>query len=209
MLPEREREDEPSHEQKREEDLVVSPILDAMRERRSIGKLTGDVSDAELRAIVDAALCAPNHKLTAPWRFTALRGDARARLGALFAELAEPVAPSDPVERGTFLAKEARKPMRAPLLLAISTRTVADPVIAAEDFAATAAATQNALLAAQSLGLGAIWRTGATAYRSEVLAFLGLDPTDRLVALVYLGRPAMEPPKERPRDVDAVLRVIE
>ena len=187
----------------------MSPILDAMRERRSIGKLNGDVSDTELRALVGAALCAPNHKLTAPWRFTAIRGDARGRLGALFAKLAEPNAPTDPVERETFLAKEARKPMRAPLLLAISTHTAADQIVAAEDFAATAAATQNVLLAAQALGLGAIWRTGATAYRSEVLRFLGLDPTDRLVAIVYLGRPAMEPPKERPHDVDAVLRVME
>ena len=180
-----------------------------MRDRRSIGKVTSDISDTELRALVDAALCAPNHKLTAPWRFTAVRGDARVRLGALFAQIAEPFAPSDSVERETFLAKEARKPMRAPLLLAISTRTVADPIVAAEDFAATAAATQNVLLAAHAMGLGAIWRTGATAYRSEVLAFLGLDPTDRLVALVYLGRPAMEPPKERARDVGAVLRVME
>ncbi len=183
-------------------------VLEALRARRSIGKLTGDVSDEELRTLVDAALCAPNHKLTAPWRFTVVRGEARVRLGMLLARLAEAHAPPDGPEREAFLLKEARKPIRAPVLLVISTRTVADAVVAAEDFAATAAATQNVLLAAHALGLGAIWRTGEMAYRPEVAAFLGLAQSDRIVSVVYLGRPAMDPPKARPRDVDAVLRVL-
>ena len=181
--------------------------IEAIRTRRSIGKLMGDVSDAELEILVDAALCAPNHRLTEPWRFTALRDDARARLGTLWAELATAAAPAD-VDPVAFFNKEARKAMRAPLLLVVSTRTAADPVVAAEDFSATAAATQNLLLAAHALGLAAIWRTGAMAYSTAVNAFLELDPTDRIVAIVYLGRAAMEPPLARPRRTGSVLRTL-
>lgn len=183
--------------------------IEAIRTRRSIGKLTGDVSDAELQTLVDAALCAPNHRLTAPWRFTALREDARARLGTLWAELVTTTStPLPDVDPADLFNKEARKPMRAPLLLVVSTRTAADPVVAAEDFAATAAATQNVLLAAHALGLAAIWRTGAMAYSTAVKAFLDLEATDRIVAIVYLGRPAMNPPLSRPRDSGTVLRTL-
>ena len=183
-------------------------VIEALQTRRSIGRVSGDVSDAELRTLVDVALCAPNHRLTAPWRFTALRGDARARLGSLWAQLAAERPVPNGVEREAHLAKEARKPLRAPLLLVVSTRTAEDFVTASEDFAATAAATQNLLLAAHALGLGAIWRTGEMAYRSEINDFLELGVRDRIVGIVYVGRPAMEAPKSRPRDVDAVLRVL-
>jgi len=182
--------------------------IEVIATRRSIGKVSGDVSDAEIRELVELALCAPNHRLTAPWRFTLLRGDARVRLGQLWASLItqRPVPPG--VEREAFLAKEGRKPTRAPVLLVTSTRTDRDAVIAAEDFAATAAATQNVLLAAHARGLGAVWRTGEMAYRAEINDFLGLAPSDRIVAFVYLGRPAMDAPSPRERDVDAVLHVL-
>jgi nitroreductase len=65
------------------------------------------------------------------------------------------------------------------------------------------------LLAAHALGLGAIWRSGAMAYRAEVKSFLGLDPSDRIVGFVYVGRPAMPAPVSQPRDVDAYLRFVD
>ncbi len=182
--------------------------IQAIATRRSIGKVTGDVSEAAVRELVDLALCAPNHKLTAPWRFTVLRGEARVRLGTLWAQVAARMPLPSGVEREAYLAKEARKPTRAPVLLVTSTRTDSDPVVAAEDFAATAAATQNVLLAAHARGLGAVWRTGDMAYRSEINEFLGLAASDRVVGFVYIGHPAMSAPLALARDIDAVLHVI-
>jgi nitroreductase len=184
-------------------------VLEALRTRRSIGKLTGDVSDEDLRTLVEAGLWAPNHKLSKPWRFTAVRGSARERLGELWSSLASAATTLQGDELEAFRGREARKPLRAPLLLVVSTRTDADPVRSIEDFAATSAAVQNVLLAAHALGFGAIWRTGAMAYRTEVNEFLGLDPSDKIVGIVYVGRPAMEPPQSLPRDVAAALRIIE
>jgi nitroreductase len=94
-------------------------------------------------------------------------------------------------------------------VIVASVRTDFDPVVAAEDFAATAAAVQNLLLAAHARGLGAIWRTGEMAYRSEIREHLGLERGDRIVAFIYLGRPAMEPPQARPRTLEGVLRFSE
>ncbi len=184
-------------------------VLEALRTRRSIGKLTGDVSDADLRTLVEAGLWAPNHKLTKPWRFTAVRGSARERLGELWSSLASANTTLQGDELEVFRSREARKPLRAPLLLVVSSRTDPDPVRSIEDFAAASAAVQNVLLAAHALGFGAIWRTGAMAYRTEVNEFLGLESTDKIVGIVYVGRPAMDPPRSLPRDVAAALRIIE
>jgi nitroreductase len=184
-------------------------VLEALRTRRSIGKLSGEVADEEVRALVEAALWAPNHHLTEPWRFTVLRGQARERLGAAWASLVAAATLLQGEPRVALLQGEAAKPLRAPVLVVASVRTEADPVVAAEDFAATAAAVQNLLLAAHARGLGAMWRTGEMAQRVEIRAHLGLAPTDRIVAFVYLGRPAMAPPAARPRSLDGVLRFLD
>jgi nitroreductase len=115
-------------------------VLEAIRTRRSVGKVDGEVTEGDLRTLVEAALCAPNHKLTDPFRFIALRGEARARLGAAWAAIAARMTPPPGVEPDAFIAKEARKPLRAPLLLVAVTRVDADPVVAEEDAAATALA---------------------------------------------------------------------
>jgi nitroreductase len=65
------------------------------------------------------------------------------------------------------------------------------------------------LLAAHARGFGAIWRTGELAYRDEIKTFLGLDPTDRIVAFVYLGRPAMTAPPPRPRALEEAITVLD
>jgi nitroreductase len=96
--------------------------------------------------------------------------------------------------RDELMRRTAFKPLRAPVIVAVSVRTDEKPVRAVEDFAAASAAVQNMLLAAHARGLGAIWRTGELAYRDEIKTFLGLDPTDRIVGFVYLGRPAMTAP---------------
>jgi len=184
-------------------------LFEALRSRRSIGKLDGDVSEDEIRTLVEAGLWAPNHKLTNPWLFTIVRGAARERLGSLWAELVRdsPLPPG--VEREAFLSKEARKLTRAPVLIVVSCRTVEDPIRAIEDYAAASAATQNVLLAAHALGLGAIWRTGDMAFHPAMVEHLGLAPTDRIVGFVYVGRPAMAAPSAQPRDIDAYLRVLD
>jgi nitroreductase len=184
-------------------------MMEALRTRRSIGKLTGDVTDDELRLLVEAALWAPNHKLTNPWTFTVVRGAGRQRLGEAWAELVKDAELPPGVDRAAFVEKELRKPLRAPAILVASTSTDSDAVRALEDFAAVSAAVQNVLLAAHALGLGAIWRTGDMAYRAEINEHLGLAAGDRVVGFVYLGRPAMPPPTAQPRDVERYLRFVE
>ena len=58
-----------------------------------------------------------------------------------------------------------------------------------EDLQAASAAVQNMLLAANSLGLAAIWRTGDGAYDDRIKTYFGLRPVDDIAGIVYLGYP--------------------
>jgi len=185
-------------------------IIDALRARRSMKQLEGDIGDADVRELIELATWAPNHRMTEPWRFTILRGAARERLGELGAEILGRDPNLSGEAREIALKREPQKALRAPVIVAVSVRTDADPVVATEDYAATAAAVQNMLLGAIARGFGAMWRTGDMAYRPETKAFLGLDVSDRIVAFVYLGMPPpMDTPKPRPREVDGVIRRLE
>jgi nitroreductase len=133
-----------------------------------------------------AAVWAPNHKLTEPWRFAVLTGAARATLG----ELAAAVLADDGVRDTARLEKVRAKYLRAPVVLAVGCAPNDDPIRAVEDRDAVAAGVQNILLAATAAGLASYWATGAVA-RSHVLAQLcGFEVGTAIVALVYLGWPA-------------------
>jgi nitroreductase len=171
--------------------------LEAIRTRRTIGKSMGDVPRETIAELIEAATLAPNHKLTQPWRFAVLTGAARERLGEIWAR--EATANVDPAARAAMFEGESKKPLRSPALIVVSTRTDADPVTAEEDIVATAAAVQNILLAAHAKGLSAAWKTGKIVHSAEVKNFLGFDPSDRIIAIVYLGARAKEEPGGRER----------
>jgi nitroreductase len=170
-------------------------VLAAIHARRSVGRVTPDPVPRELvERVLAAAVRAPNHHLTGPWRFVVLAGAARRELGRAHARAVRRERPQTPP---AGLEKEEARLERAPVVIAACVRAAPDPVTAREDRDAVAAAVQNMLLAATALGLGAMWRTGAMVDEPEVREALGVEPGGAVVAFVYLGRPAApssEPP---------------
>jgi nitroreductase len=163
-----------------------------IRERRSIVRVAQrPVPRAVVAALIDAAIWAPNHHLTAPWRFVALAGDARSEVGSAHARA---VARAKPEHPPAGLAKEAALLERAPVVIACCVAGSDDPRQAREDRDAVAAGIQNLLLAAHARGLGAIWRTGPMPDEPEVRNALGLGDNDAVVGMVYLGHPSGEDP---------------
>lgn len=181
--------------------------LDAILNRWSVTKFQAECPPQNaIQQLLDAAVLAPNHHLNQPWRFVVLTGHALDLYGDLLAErltvnLENPSSP----QSIALLEAERRKPLRAPVLIVVaSVRTSHPKALRLEDVAATAAAVQNILLAAPSLGLGAYWRTGKSAEDLTVKSFFGLAEADDIVAFVYVGYPAAvrapiprKPAKER------------
>jgi nitroreductase len=173
-------------------------VLHAIRTRRSVGRLSAQrVPRPAVEEILAAALCAPNHHLTFPWRFVVLEGAARRALGEVHARAVMAARPDLPAEAFT---KEAARLERAPVVIAcIARSTGGDEVTRREDRDAVAAAIQNLLLAAHARGLAAMWRTGAMVDEAGVRQDLGCSPHDAIVGLVYLGRSDGTEGAETPR----------
>jgi nitroreductase len=179
-------------------------LAEAIRSRRSIGRVKPDVVEHELiEQIIEAGIWAPNHHLTEPWRFIVMTGEGRRRLGDAYAEIA--AASIDPALSEQELLqqydKNVAKAYRAPVVIAVAVSPSIDsrvPLI--EEIASVHAAIQNMLLTAHSLGLGAIWRTGAPAYHRIMQSAFGLQSTEQVAGFIYIGYPNMANPTVKRTD---------
>lgn len=181
--------------------------MEALRTRRSIGRvLDKEVPKELIEKIIEAATWAPNHFKTEPWRFFVLTGDGRKRLGETLARIAERDM-DDPTtdENQAKLERARNNPFRAPVVIVAAVEPSDDPrVILKEEYAAVNAGIQNMLLAAHSLGLGAVWRTGKPCYDQEMSQSFGLSDKGEVVGFIYIGYPDLEPPARNRKSIDEV-----
>lgn len=160
--------------------------LDLLLNRVSVGRLLDPAPDAVQRDLLfRAALRAPDHGQLRPWRFLCVEGEARVRLGELFAKA---LLAGNPDAKPEALDKARNMPLRAPLLVVVIATLHAHPKVPEqEQLLAAGCAAHGIVLAAHAQGLGAIWRTGELAYAAPVMAGLGLAGNERIVGFLYLG----------------------
>lgn len=162
--------------------------LTALHNRVSVSRLTEPAPDQPaLDNMFKAAMRAPDHGLLRPWRFLILQGDARERLGELFAQAA---LSDEPGLTPPQLDKLRGKPLRAPMIIVgICSPRNHPKVPLLEQQLAAGAAIDNLLIAAHAQDIGAIWRTGPMATHSMVTRGLGLSSHENILAFIYLGTP--------------------
>lgn len=160
--------------------------LDALHLRSSVPKLGDPLPSQEmLENIYKAAFRAADHAVLRPWRFLVVKGEARERLGDLFAKAGQA---NDASLDSAAVDKLRGKPLRAPLVLVcISSFKPHPKVPEIEQDLSAGAATQNMLLAAFAQGLGAMWRTGSLAYDPIVKSGLGLSEREKIIGFLYIG----------------------
>jgi len=171
-------------------------VWQAIRTRRSVGKVKPDpVARHLIEKLLEAAVWAPDHYRSEPWRFFVMTGEGRKVLGNVYADIAlEKAKDLTEEEKERLRRQQEAKAFRAPAVIAVAAVLPEEPAVKRkEDLAATHAAVQNMLLAAHGLGLGAIWRTGEPLYHPKMLEAFGLRPPSEMVALVYVGYPDMPP----------------
>jgi len=147
-------------------------LIQTIFSRRSIRKYTGEpVSEADIKTLLEAAMAAPSASNNKPWHFVVVTQ--RETLDAL----------ADAHPYGKMLAQ-------APLCIAVC----GDPGISDYWEQDCSAATENLLLAATALGLGAVWlgmhprddRIGSTRQ------ILDIPETIVPLNLISIGHPAEE-----------------
>lgn len=153
----------------------TSDALEAIMTRRSIRSFTDqDVTDTELRTILEAAMNAPSAGNAQPWRFVVIRDQAM----------------KDAITENHAHAKMVA---HAPVCLCAlgDTKLEKYPGNWMHD---CSAAIQNILLAARVLGIGSVW-IGISPQEAQITdARKLLDLPESLVPLAYvaLGRPEQD-----------------
>jgi nitroreductase len=181
-------------------------IFDVLRERRSIKRFTDrPVTRGEVEQLLDAAVLAPNHRLTQPWRFYVLGPAARRAYGvALGVRKARKV--EDPAAAEQVREKVAREHETLPLMIVVAMKQDENPEIRQEDYAAAMMAVQNLSLAAVQLGLGTHIKSGAVMEDPAARAAAGVADDERIVAVVNVGEPADVPAPKQRHSADALTR---
>jgi nitroreductase len=127
-----------------------------------------------LDELLDLARWAPNHHLTAPWRFRVIGPASLERL------------------KGAAGPEAATKLDRAPTLVVASAALSGDPERDEEDLHATAVACYIVLLAAHGRGLAGYWRTPDVLRTEQGRVAVGLPDEEHFVGLLHLGRPKQD-----------------
>ncbi len=152
-------------------------MMDLIKRRRSIRKYTSEpVTEAEVRQLLEAAMAAPSANNRQPWHFVVVRDE------QIKTQLAKTHRWSGMIAEAALTIAVCGEKNR-------SRHWVTD----------TSAATENLLLAATALGLGAVWigihpDSEREAYVRQAL---GIPGEIGVLCLIAVGRPAEhKPPRE-------------
>lgn len=185
----------------------------ALMERRTVHKYAPiPVPEADLLEAIQAGMMAPNHRLTYPWRFYLLEGDARETIGKLGLELKRKKAEKMGKVWDKDLCERVRGKFMDPGALVVVTQVHhEDPMTDREDYATIACAIQNMSLSLFAKGWGSKWSSGGITRHPEVYQLLGIDnpKVEEIVAFLWVGEAANKGAKtpQRP-DINDVFRRV-
>ena len=163
--------------------------MDALRllqQRNSASKLCEPAPGSEvLDEAFAAAARAPDHARLRPWRFRLVEGEARSRLGDIYADAA---VVRRPESTEAELEKFRKQPLRAPMILIVSAVIQEHPKVpAVEQRLATGWAAYGFLLALEAQGYAGIWRTGDHAFDRGVMSAIGMSDNEEIIGFLYIG----------------------
>jgi nitroreductase len=180
---------------------TTKTLLDLIRFRRSVNQafLRPDaVDDKMIEEMLEAAMYAPSHGRTDPWRFTVFTGEARRALGETFATSYKLGVSADKYKEENETAQRERVWL-APVWISIGMQP-SGKFPEWEEVAAVACAVQNMNLVAASYGLGCYWTSGLVTLHENTVKFLGLESPAKTLGFLYMGYPKENYPTSPQKD---------
>ena len=167
-------------------EAATQAVLDNIAQRKSVRSYTAEqVPDEMIEKLLRAAMAAPTAMNRQPWEFVVLKD--RAALDDLAGKL-----------------KYAKMLSQAPLAIVVCAETMitlADGTQVENNFWEhdASAATQNILLAAEAMGLGAVWTAASDGERCAIVKeALDIPGTIKPLCVIPIGFPAgNDQPKDK------------
>ena len=177
-------------------DQIIVPgtdvsVYEALYQRRMAWQFKDEaVPKAAVERMLDAAVWAPNHRLTEPWRFFVV--DAASPLRQTLGDQAYEVSME---RRGdTNRAEATRKSiLDAPVLIYVYCVPGANDEVTQENYAAVCCAAHNISLAGVAEGLAVTWETGGATRHPKLKETLGAEEDWTLATMLSVGVPAESP----------------
>lgn len=167
-------------------------IFEVIKTRRTTYQfLPKSVSKKDIDSFLEAAIWAPNHKLTQPWRFWVLGAQAQSKLAEVFSH-------HRGLKKGEVGTEDYQKGAEAgmarfsaiPKVILVGQVVSENDVVYKEDYAACSCAIQNFQLAAWEKQIGVQWSTGPIIFDDRTYELLGVDKNQiELIGALYIGYP--------------------
>ena len=179
-------------------DIPSNETLKTIRDRHSIRTFTSQpVPDELISALLNSANDAPSAHNQQSWRFIVLRGEKKRGLSQFINEKSG----GFPRPASVLLRMAAKSIAGAPVVIAVANtgdliahgtelfkveKEMAQDFFRTMEIQSSAAAVENLLLAATSLGLGTVWLGILYLIKDDLLCFLG-EPQGEFMAIVPVG----------------------
>ena len=170
-------------------------VYHAIYGRRRAWKFTDRPVDLmAIERMLDAAIWAPNHRLTEPWRFFVLEQESpeRSRAAELAAEF-QLERTGD--QRRADAARQ--KVLEPPVIIYVYTVPGPDDETTKENYASVCIAVHNISLAGAAEGLAVTWETGGVMRHPGLGQMLGADESWQMTAMLLVGHPGEHPVSRR------------
>ncbi len=180
------------------EKKLLNETLSTIYHRRSIRQFQDTpIEDSLIQSILDAGNQAPSAHNQQSWRFIILKNEKKHEL----AQLVSKSAANFPKPSSSILRMAARSIGSAPVVIAVMNtgtlinhgtelfqiqRDISIDFFRTMEIQSSSAAVENLLLAATSLGLGAVWLGILFLIKKEVLSFLG-EVQGEFMAVIPVG----------------------
>jgi nitroreductase len=176
-------------------------VYDAIFRRRMSKEFMDDsVSDKTLSRLFDAAVWAPNHRLTEPTRFFVLeKGSAvRERVAEFAAEVAyRKVVNPNPNQKQRSADASRSRVLDAPAAVYVYSVPGDNDEVTRENYATSCCAVQNMALAAVAEGLTLDWSTGGVTQHERLSETLGAESDWAMVGALFIGKAKAVPNSRR------------
>lgn len=177
--------------------MSISPAeaLGLIRSRRTVHAFRPDpIPREQIEQMLEAAVWAPNHRLTNPWEFYVVSGAAKERLARLRGRLKRSKHPEPDSEQAAKVEEKAYRGLATVpwAILVVQVLPENDPAREREDLLAVGCAVQNLMLAGRAMGIGTFWGTGPIINHPEAFTLLGVPEGRRGVGIIFAGYPEGE-----------------
>ncbi len=188
--------------------------------RRSIRVFTDQpINDEDMTGLLQAANAAPSAHNQQSWQFMVIRGEFKRKL----VQLVSTRAADFPKPSSALLRMASRSIASAPVAVAVANtgdliahgtelfkveKEMARDFFHTMEIQSSAAAVENLLLAAASLGLAAVWLGILCLIKDDVLKSLG-EPKGEFMAIVPVGYAAKPTKGPRKQPLESIVRYLD